>query len=516
MTQKKMNGAESLVHTLIGHGLKVCFANPGTSEMHFVAALDRIPGLRCIPGLQENVVTGMADGYARVLREPAITLLHCGPGLANGLANIHNAKKARVPMLNIVGDQAAHHAKFDPPLATDTVSLAKSSSHWVKRVRKSADVGKAAAEAIRAARTAPGQITTLVLPSDASWNEGGKFVAPLKPKAAPTIDMRNVRKAARILREKRNVLLLLGGNALMAKAQKHAAAIQAKASCRIMAESINSYQQRGQGRLPIERVPYPAPAAIDVLKDVKHIITVCSRAPLGFFAYPGLPSHHYPPKATVTSLCSVGQDAAGALAALAEELAARPFQLAAQSRPAIPMGKPSSAGLGDMLGAVIPEGAIIADESITLGAEMFTGSHAAAPHDWMMVTGGAIGYGMPCATGAAVAGAGRRVINMQADGSAMYTVQALWTQAREKLPVTTVILSNRKYQILIAEYGNVGANPGPTAMNMLDLGNPDMDWVKIANGMGVEAAKTETLEGCAELMLHSYKSPHPFLIELEI
>ena len=516
MTHTKMNGAESLVKTLIGHGLKVCFANPGTSEMHFVAALDRIPGLRCIPGLQENVVTGMADGYARVSRQPAITLLHCGPGLANGLANIHNAKKARVPMLNIVGDQATYHAKYDPPLATNTLALAKSSSHWVKSARKSADVGRLAAEAIQAARTSPGNIATLILPSDASWNEGGRIAAPLKEKPTPKLDMRNLRKAAKVLREKNNVLILLGGQALMAGPQRHAAAIQAKAGCRLMAESINCYQQRGNGRLPLERVPYPAPAAIAALKDAEHIITVCARPPLGFFAYPGVPSHHYPPKATVTELCTVAHDAEAALAALAEELGAPPAATPQAKRPEIPKGLPSSAGLGVMLGAVIPEGTIVADESITLGAELFAGSHGAAPHDWMMVTGGAIGYGMPCATGAAVAGKGRRVINMQADGSAMYTVQSLWTQARERLPVTTVILSNRKYQILIAEYGNVGANPGPTAMNMLDLGNPDMDWVKIANGMGVEAAKTSTLEGCADLMLQSYKSPQPFLIELEI
>jgi acetolactate synthase-1/2/3 large subunit len=516
MKEKKMNGAESLVHTLVGHGLRVCFANPGTSEMHFVAALDRIPGLRCIPGLQENVVTGMADGYARIAREPAVTLLHCGPGLANGLANIHNAKKARVPMLNIVGDQATYHARFDPPLATDTLALAKSSSHWVKRVRKSADVGPTAAEAIRAARAKPGQIATLILPSDASWNDGGNVASPLRPRTAAKIDMGNVLRAARILRDKRNALLLLGGTALMAGPQTHAAAIQAKSGCRVLAESINGRHQRGAGRLPLERVPYPAPAAIETLRNVDYIITVCARAPLGFFAYPGLPSHHHQPTARVISLCTMEQDAEEALAALADELSAGTVQLRQPQRPAIPMGTPSSAGLGVMLGAVLPEHAIVADEAITLGAEMFAGSHAAAPHDWMMVTGGAIGFGMPCATGAAVAGEGRRVINMQADGSAMYTVQALWTQARERLPVTTVILSNRKYQILMAEYGNVGANPGPTAMNMLDLGNPDMDWVKIANGMGVEAAKTGTLEGCAALMLQSYKSPHPFLIELEI
>ena len=516
MKQKKMNGAESLVHTLVGHGLKVCFANPGTSEMHFVAALDRIPGLRCIPGLQENVVTGMADGYARITREPAATLLHCGPGLANGLANIHNAKKAHVPMLNIVGDQATYHKGFDPPLAQDTQALAKTVSHFVKTSRRAKEVGRNAAEAIRAARTAPGQIATLILPSDASWNDGGTVAKPLAiPKLKP-IGVTAVRKAAKILREKQNVLLLLGHSALMARPQTHAAAIAAKSGCRVMAESINILHQRGQGRLPLMRVPYPAPAAIDVLKDVQYIITVCARAPLGFFAYPGVPSRHYPKGATVTTLCGYDRDAEAALAALAEELGADPVVIPSAPRPDAPRGMPSSESFGQMLAAIMPEHAIVVDESITFGRAFFETSHGAAPHDWTMVTGGAIGYGMPCATGAAVAGGGRRVINLQADGSAMYTIQSLWTQAREKLPVTTVIFSNRKYQILIGEYASVGANPGPTAMDMLDLGNPDMDFVKMANGMGVEGAKCITLENCAALLRESFNSPHPFLIELEI
>jgi acetolactate synthase I/II/III large subunit len=516
MTKLKMNGAESLVHTLVGHDLKVCFANPGTSEMHFVAALDRIPGIRCIPGMQENVVTGMADGYARISGELAVTLLHCGPGLANGLANIHNAKKARVPMLNIVGDHATYHKPFDPPLAQDTQSLAKTVSHFVKTARTSADVGRDAAVAIQAARTAPGQIATLVLPSDASWNEGGKVAAALPVPPQAKVSSTALRKVAKILTEKRNVLVLLGGNALGAAPQNYAAAIQAKTNCRVAAESINGFHQRGRGRLPLLRVPYPAPNAIAALKDVEHIITVCARAPLGFFAYPDVPSHHYPATAQVTELCAFDQNAEDALQALAEALNAKPATLQIFAKHDIPNGAPSSAGLGQMLGAVIPEGAIIADESISLGGELFANSLGAAPHDWLMVTGGAIGYGMPCATGAAVAGHGRRVINMQADGSAMYTIQALWTQAREKLPVTTVILSNRKYQILIGEYGGVGANPGPTAMNMLDLGNPDLDFVKLANGMGVEAAKSTTLEDCAALMLQSFKRNGPFLIELDI
>jgi acetolactate synthase I/II/III large subunit len=516
MTKPKMNGAESLVHTLVGHGLKVCFANPGTSEMHFVAALDRIPGLRCIPGMQENVVTGMADGYARVSREPAVTLLHCGPGLANGLANMHNAKKAGVPMVNIVGDQATYHKPFAPPLAQDTQALAKTASHWVKTSRTAHNVGKHAAQAIQAALTGAGQIATLILPSDASWTTGGVVAKPLVVPTARKINAANLRKAAKILREKSNVLILLGGAALRAEPQTYVAAIQAKTDCRAMAESINGFQQRGQGRLPLMRVPYPAPLAIEALKDVAHIITVCARAPLGFFAYPGMPSHHYPPKATVTTLCDFDQNPAEALCALVYELNAKPATAPYFAKPAIPRGVPSSAGLGQMLAAVMLEGSIVAEESITLGAQLFENSFGALPHDWMMVTGGAIGFGMPCATGAAVAGKGRRVINLQADGSAMYTIQSLWTQAREKLPVTTVILSNRKYQILIGEYGSVGANPGPTAMNMLDLGNPDLDFVKIANGMGVAAAKASTLQACAALMQESFKSPQPFLIELEV
>ena len=515
--KSKMNGAESLVHTLISNGLKVCFANPGTSEMHFVAALDHIPGLRCIPGMQENVVTGMADGYARISGIPAVTLLHCGPGLANGLANLHNAKRARVPIVNIVGDQATYHAPLDPPLATDTKGLARSVSHWVKTSKKPRHVGRDAAQAVQAARSSPGQIATLILPSDVSWNEGGKVAGPLAIIPSPKIKQQAIRKAAKILREKSNVLLLLGGRGLRHEPQIFAGAVQAKTNCRVMAECINGFHQRGQTRLPLERVPYPALAAIDALKDVQHIITVCARGPVGFFAYPGLPSKHYPANATVTALCDIEQDATDALQALAEELGAKPAKQNYQQPPdPVPHGMPTSLGFGQMLAVTMPEQAIVVDESISFGGQLFQGSHKSPPHDWMMVTGGAIGYGMPCATGAAVGGGGRRVINVQADGSAMYTVQALWTQAREKLPVTTIILSNRKYQILIAEYGNVGANAGRTAMDMLDLGNPDLDWVKIANGMGVAAAKCATLESCAALMQQSFKSTEPFLIELEM
>jgi acetolactate synthase-1/2/3 large subunit len=238
---------------------------------------------------------------------------------------------------------------------------------------------------------------------------------------------------------------------------------------------------------------------------------------VGFFAYPGLPSHHAPEKANVIVLATPGQDMVEALDALAEEVGApRSAVFDTGRRPSVPTGQPDTQAFGQMLAAIMPEHAIVADEAITFGAGLFERSYGAAPHDWMMITGGAIGYGMPVATGAAVAGGGRRVINIQADGSALYTIQSLWTQAREKLPVTTVIINNGKYQILIGEYASVGANPGPTAMNMLDLGNPNIDFVKIAAGFGVEAAHATTLEQCASLMQASFRQNGPFLIDLRV
>jgi acetolactate synthase I/II/III large subunit len=508
-----MNGAESLVHTLVKSGIEVCFANPGTSEMHFVAALDRIPGLRCIPGMQENVVTGMADGYFRIARKPAATLLHCGPGLANGLANLHNARRARSGIVNIVGDQATYHSSYDPPLATDTAGFATGVSSWVRTARDSSSVGRDAAVAVQVARK--NQIATLILPADTAWTEGGVVADALPNVSSPHVDVHAIEGAVDILRSKKNVLLLLGNDGLRAGAQIHAARIRAKTGCAVMAESINGLHQRGV--MPIERVPYGAAAAIEALKDFTHIILVGARGPVGFFAYPNMPSLHYPESAMLHRLARVEQNAEIALEALADLIGApKKIEIAKHKRPSIPKGLPSSEGFGRMLAAVMPENSIVMDEAISFGAQLYAGSHNAPPHEWMMVTGGAIGYGLPCAAGAAVAGGGRRVIAAQADGSGMYTLQALWTMAREKLPVTTVILSNRKYQILLAEYANVGANPGRTALDMLDIGNPDLDWVKLANGMGVEAAKADTLEGCAALMQDSFKQNGPFLIELAI
>jgi acetolactate synthase-1/2/3 large subunit len=513
-----VNGAETLVHTLLGSGVDVCFANPGTSEMHFVAALDRVPGMRCILGLQENVVTGMADGYWRMARRPAATLLHCGPGLANGLANLHNARRARSGMVNCVGDHATYHRPYDAPLTADTEGFARAVSGWTRTVRRADEVGRDAAVAVQAARTSPGQIATLILPSDTCWDEAAAGPAAALPvPAAPQADPLAIRNAARVLRERKNVLILLGGLALTAEAQALAFRIAAHTGAALLGEGSNGRIERGRGRPQLERVPYPADIAIEALKPYTTIVLVNSRMPVGFFAYPGKPSLHCREDAEAVLLTRYEADPVQALTALADELGAPTLAIPDPGpRPEPARGAPTPEGLARTLAALMPEETVVADESVSFGRGFFKETHAAPAHDWLQITGGAIGCGIPLATGAAVGAGGRRVVNLQADGSAMYTLQGLWTQAREKLPVTTVVLSNRKYAILLGEYRGVGANPGRTAMDMMDLGNPDLDWVKIANGMGVEAAKTATLEGCGDLMKQSFAKDGPFLIELEI
>ncbi|WP_149539539.1 acetolactate synthase large subunit [Siccirubricoccus phaeus] len=512
-----MNGAESLVHTLLGSGVDVCFTNPGTSEMHFVAALDRIPGMKCVLGLQENVVTGAADGYWRMAEKPAATLLHCGPGLANGLAGLHDARRARSGIVNIVGDQAVYHRPFDAPLTADTEGWARGASAFVRTATRTEDVGADAAVAVQAARTSPGQVATLILPSDSSWNEGGVPGKALPVPAVPQADPHAVRNAAKVLREKKNVLLLLGGLALREAAQREAQRIAAATGAKLLAEGSNARIQRGRGRLMLDRVPYVNELAVKALESYQHIILVNAREPIGFFGYPGRPSTFWAPGCELHVLTRLEQDAESALRALAEELAAPAAAMPDPGpRPEAPRGALSPEGLAQTVAALMPEDSVIVDESVTYGRGFFPQTYAAPAHDWLQNCGGAIGYGPPVAVGAALGAGGRRVIALQADGSAMYTPQALWTQAREKLPVTTVLLSNRKYQILIGEYRNVGANPGRTAMDMLDLGNPDIGWVQLANSMGVEAAQASTLEGLGDLMAQSFARPGPFLIELLI
>jgi acetolactate synthase-1/2/3 large subunit len=513
-----MNGARSLVETLIAAGVDTCFANPGTSEMHFVAALDQSAGIRCVLGLQENVVTGMADGYYRIAGKPACTLLHCGPGLANGLGNLHNARRARSGIVNIVGDQASYHRPFDPPLTADTDGLARTVSGWLRTSTRAAEVGRDAAAAVQAARTYPGQIATLILPSDASWDEGGVVAGPMPVPQPPPLDPSAVERAARVLRGGRKVLLLLAGPAVQAESQALAWRIAQATGAQLMADFVNAKVARGRGRLQLQRVPYKTELALEALARFEHIVLVNAKAPVGFFAYPGLPSIQYPPQAQLHVLSRPEQDAQAALQALVDALGAPAAAIPDPGpRPQPATGAPTSEKLAQTVAALMPEQAIVSDESVSYGRDFYRGTHAAPAHDWLHLAGGAIGDGLPVATGAAIgAGGQRRVIGLQADGSAMYSLQSLWTQARERLPVTTILLNNGKYNILVGEYQGVGATPGPTGMRMLDLGDPHLSWVKLANGMGVEAARASTMEECADLMAQSFRRPAPFLIELMV
>ncbi len=471
--------------------------------------------MRCVLGLFEGVVTGAADGYARIAGKPAATLLHCGPGLANGLANLHNGRRANTMMVNCVGDQATYHRPLDAPLTADTEGWARGVSSWVRTCTTAEEVGAQTAVAAMQAQVSPGQIATLILPSDTCWNPGGVPAAKLPVPAAPTASPHAIKVAARLLRNGKKTIMVLANGALRAGPLADAARIAAATGATVIGQGSNGRIERGRGRHPLNRIPYPVDQSVALMKEFEQVILVGAAKPVIFFAYPNKPGSPVPDNATLHAMTRPEHDQAQALAALADELGNPPAVAApVGAKGEVGRGKITSEAFAASIAAMLPENAIVADESVTFGRAFFQGTHHAAPHDWLNVTGGAIGGGIPLATGAAVAGVGRRVVNLQADGSAMYTIQGLWTQAREKLDVTTVIFNNRKYQILIGELANVGANPGRTAMDMLDLGNPDIDFVKLAEGQGVEGARATTMEQFNDLFAASLTRKGPFVIEL--
>jgi acetolactate synthase-1/2/3 large subunit len=511
-----MNGAESLARTLVAGGVNVCFINPGTSEMHFVAALDKVDGIRCVLGLFEGVVTGAADGYWRMAGRPAATLLHLGPGLGNGLANLHNARKASSGIVNIVGEHATYHIKHDAPLTSDIEGIARPVSAWVRTSPSSRAIAADGAAAIAAAWAPPGQIATLILPADTAWGEADG-VAPALPRTGRAhVEADAVARCAKVLRTGEPAMLLLTGQALREQGLALAGRIATATGARILAQGSNARIERGAGRVPIERLPYPVDQALAVLKDVRHLILVGSKAPVAFFAYPDKPSVLTPDGCQIHRLSTIAEDSVEALAWLADEVGAKKngevVQLA--SRPALPTGPLNPDTLALSLGALLPEGAIVSDESVTTGRGFFKLTAGAPPHDWMNNMGGSIGLGMPLATGAAVACPDRKVVCLEGDGSGMYTLQALWTQAREGLDVMTVVFANRTYAILRHELTGVGAGtPGKKAADMLDIGRPDLDWVSLARGMGVEASRATTAEEFNRQFAAGLASHGPRLIE---
>src|SRR5271170_2125752 len=512
-----MNGAESLIRTAIAAGVEVCFANPGTTEMPLVAALDSADGLRPILGLFEGVCTGAADGYGRMAEKPAMTLLHLGPGFANGIANLHNARRARSPIVNLIGDHATWHVGADAPLTSDIVSLATPVSGWIRSVRTAASLAETTAQAIAAAGRAPGQIATLIIPSDCQWDAAGQHAAPIEPVSPPTVSAEAIKRAAESIRKGKRVALFLGGMALRARGLKAAAQIAAKSGAHLLCETFPARLERGAGMPALERLPYFPEQAIEMLKAFDTVVIAGAKRPVAFFGYPDFPSQLIPEGVSATILAEPTEDVPTALEALASEIAASasvetPSQIA---RPERPVGKLNAMTAGAAIAFTMPDGAIVMDEAATTGLPFLAASAAAPPHTYLSLTGGAIGQGLPCATGAAVACPDRRVIAFQADGSGMYTLQALWTQARESLNVTTVLCNNHSYRILQVELARAGVTePGRKARSLTSLANPDIEWTSLARGLGVPAARVETAEDLLRELERSFATPGPSLIEM--
>lgn len=517
---QQRNGAETLVETLLAGGVDVCFANPGTSEMQFVAALDKIPGMRCVLGLFEGVVTGAADGYARMADKPASTLLHLAPGLGNGLANLHNAKRAQVPLVNIVGEHRQGHKATDSPLTGDIEGVANTMSAWVKTSTSADNIAADAAEAIREANSLPGRIATLILPADTAWTIAkphGALDFSASHASLPSSDRFD--SAVKALKSGESVVLVLGGRALRAVSLALASQIVQHTGARMLAQYSNGRIERGEGRAAIARTPAPVDEGVATFKDAKHVILVGAKVPAPMFGYPGKPDYLMAPGSNLIELTEPSDSLEETLRELAQRVGATGTAALLEERRelALPQGALTADAVLRTVSSLMPENAIIVDESVSAGRSFFPVSLGTPAHDYLQVTGGSIGSGLPMATGAAIACPHRTVINMEGDGSSMYTIQALWTQARERLNVVTIIFANGGYQILKGELVSVGAKAwGEKAERMLSIIDPDIDWVKLAEGMGVEAATAGNCEELARLLRHAVSRSGPFLIEARI
>ncbi|MCK1632197.1 acetolactate synthase large subunit [Bradyrhizobium sp. 162] len=515
-----MNGAESLVRTLVAGGVDVCFTNPGTSEMHFVAALDKVAGMRCVLGLFEGVLTGAADGYFRMKGTPASTLLHLGPGLANGLANLHNAKKANSGIVNIVGQHATYHIGYNAPLTSDIEGLARPMSAWVRTSPDAKSVAADGAAAVAAAKSAPPQIATLILPADTAWNEADGIAEVPRQKQRPSYSPQAVETAAKILHEDAvRTLLLVTGSALTAQGLSLAERIAGKTGCTVMGQTFQPRMARGTGRFSINRIPYVIDQALPILEKFRHIVLVEADDPVAFFAYPNKPSILKPAGCDVHRMTSWGENSVAALEALAGALhaIAKDVKPQALQELAKPTGAINFTTIAQAIAYAIPENAIMVDESVTTGRGFFPPTAAAAPHDWLQNMGGSIGFSTPVATGAAIACPDRKVICMVGDGSSMYTIQSLWTQAREGLNVVTIVFANRIYQILRGEFDNVGAGePGQRAQDMLKIDRPTIDFVALAKGMGVPGRAVTTADEFNDALAEAISEPGPRLIEVQM
>jgi acetolactate synthase-1/2/3 large subunit len=512
-----MNGAHTLLDTLVEAGIEVCFANPGTSEMHLVTAIGKTDAVRPILCLFEGVVTGAADGYARMAGKPAVTLLHLAPGYANGMANLHNASKAHSAVVNIVGDHAVWHHKYNAPLTSDVPGHARLQSEWVRTSASAEDLALAGAEAVQAARGGAGRIATLIVPANHAWEPAQKSYDRLAPEGLAAVAPSVIDEVAAALANGRRTAIVVGGGAMREAPLEVIGRIAAGCNATLLCETFPVRLQRGAGRVPLARIPYFAEQAIEFLKDFEQMILIGAQEPVAFFAYPGVASLLAPPECRMIALAGVHDDIPAAVAALAERVTTADCPRQARIKPILTDGELSPAAIGDVISAGLPDNAIISDEGITCGLELFLRTQGAPAHDWLAITGGSIGQGLPVSFGASIACPDRKVVAFQADGSAMYTVQSLWSMARERSDVTVVLLNNSSYAILNVELVRLKAGePNAKTLSMLDLANPVIDWVSIAEGMQVDACKVETVAEFESAFAKAMATPGPHLIEVMV
>jgi acetolactate synthase-1/2/3 large subunit len=508
-----VNGAQALIRTLVGAGVEVCFANPGTSEMHFVAALDDVRDMRAVLTLFEGTATGAADAYARMTGRPAAVLLHLGPGLGNGLANLHNARRSGAPVVLVVGDHARSHKRLDAPLESDIDALAGTVSTWVRRSLSPADVAADAADAVAASRDG---VATLILPADVSWSDGAVPAPPVGRRPLPVPAASVLDEVAAVLAGPGPTVLFVGGEVMASeRAVRAAAAVAAATGARLLSETFPPRAVRGGGLPPIERLPYPPELALASLDGTAHLVLAGAEAPVHFFGYPDVPGTPVPEGCVVHVLSRPGEDGVAALEGLASRVSGdAEVPVSEPARPELPTGPLDPRTLAAVVGALLPEGAIVVDEALTSGVGLAELTADAPRHDWLALTGGSIGDGLPMALGAAVACPDRPVIGIQADGSAMYTISALWSYAREQADVTTIVCDNGSYAILAHELEKVGADGGgERAQRLLDLGGPALDFVAIAEGMGVPGSRAETAEQLADQLRRALAEPGPHLVQ---
>lgn len=510
-----MTAATKLGQALVQSGVTTVFANPGTTELHLVEGFAATPGLRQILTLFEGVASGAADGFARMTGTPAAALLHLGPGFANAMANLHNARRANSPVVALVGDHALNHRKWDTPLQSDIAGMARTVSVAVQDCTEPSRLAHDGAAAIARAIEARG-VSTLIIPSDVAWSGAEPESALPTPRAART-DEFELANAVTALSSAGAKALIVGGGRLTREGLATARAIASATGAQLLAETFLPAMARGGGDPGPEVIPYFSEMATARLAAFDSLVLVGAKRPVGFFSYPGRPADCVPPGARLCAVQLGSEGLDGALFELAGALGIRvePSLHGVSGSPLPGDGPLTAAAVGLALAALMPENAIISDEANTTGPELFGHTANARLHDWLRLTGGAIGQGLPLATGAAVACPERRVIALQSDGSALYTFQALWTQAREHLNVTTLLLNNRSYAILQYEMMRMqlGAQAEQTGA-LFELVRPEIDFVALAQGMGVRARRVETVNQLLAALEEGLSNSGPCLIDV--